>query len=166
MAKQLTLVVAMDAQRGIGVDNKLPWHLPEDLAHFKRVTLGKPIIMGRKTIDSIGRPLPKRRNIVVTRNESWAAEGAERAASLDDALAAAARSEPDWIWVIGGGELFRESIARADRLEVTELDLEVAGDTTAPGRDGWRAVGVDPAAGWHTSRSGIRYRYVTLEPPA
>jgi hypothetical protein len=84
---RLTLVVAIDAQRGIGIDNKLPWHLPEDLAHFKRVTLGQPIIMGRKTFDSIGRPLPGRRNIVVTRNGDWRHEGVEAAASLDAAIA-------------------------------------------------------------------------------
>jgi dihydrofolate reductase len=89
MAKHITLVVAMDAQRGIGVDNQLPWHLPEDLAHFKRVTLERPIIMGRKTFDSIGRPLPKRRNIVVTRNRAWSHEGVEVAASLQEAIALA-----------------------------------------------------------------------------
>jgi dihydrofolate reductase len=81
MAKQITLVVAMDSQRGIGIDNKLPWHLPEDLAHFKRVTLGHPIIMGRKTFDSIGRPLPGRRNIVVTRNPVCRPAGVECALS-------------------------------------------------------------------------------------
>src|SRR3954471_23692829 len=87
MAKQITLVVAMDAKRGIGVDNKLPWHLPEDLAHFKRVTLGRPIVMGRKTFDSIGRALPGRRNIVITRNAAWSHPGVETALSLDAALA-------------------------------------------------------------------------------
>ena len=86
-APHLTLVVAVDANNGIGLDNQLPWHLPADLAHFKRVTLGKPIIMGRKTFDSIGRPLPKRRNIVVTRNAGWSHEGVDSAASLDAAIA-------------------------------------------------------------------------------
>src|SRR6188768_4079760 len=102
MSKQITLVVAMDAQRGIGVDNQLPWHLPEDLAHFKRVTLDRPIIMGRKTFDSIGRPLPKRRNIVVTRNHEWSHEGVETAASLQDAIAMLG-GEPASI--IGGAQI-------------------------------------------------------------
>ncbi|RBH39812.1 diacylglycerol kinase, partial [Pseudomonas sp. MWU13-2860] len=84
---RLTLVAAMAAQRVIGIDNRLPWHLPEDLKHFKAVTLGKPVIMGRKTWDSIGRPLPGRRNIVVTRQADWRADGAEAAHSLEQALA-------------------------------------------------------------------------------
>jgi len=95
-AANLTLVVAIDAKGGIGIDNKMPWHLPEDFAHFKRVTLGKPVIMGRKTFDSIGRVLPGRRNIVITRSADWAHEGAERAASLirryDEALDALQRN--------------------------------------------------------------------------
>ena len=81
----ITLIVAIDAQRGIGVNNTLPWHLPEDLAHFKRVTTGHPIIMGRKTFDSIGRPLPNRRNIVVTRNAGWRHDGVDAVTSLADA---------------------------------------------------------------------------------
>src|SRR6476659_6646294 len=105
MGKQLTLVVAIDAQRGIGVDNKLPWHLPEDLAHFKRVTLGPPIIMGRKTCASIGRPLPKRRNIVVTRSRDWRHAGVESAASLAEAVALV-DDEPASI--IGGAQVFNE----------------------------------------------------------
>jgi dihydrofolate reductase len=87
MRAHLTIVVAMDAKNGIGVDNQLPWHLPEDLAHFKRVTLGHPIVMGRKTFDSIGRPLPGRRNIVVTRDPAWRRDGVEVAHSLEDAIA-------------------------------------------------------------------------------
>ncbi|UUT35092.1 dihydrofolate reductase [Microbacterium elymi] len=160
----------------IGATGGMPWHVPEDLAHFKELTLGAPVVMGRRTWDSFPdrfRPLPGRRNIVITRNDAWAAEGAERAASLDDGLALAASDDPDWIWVIGGGEVFREAMPRAHRLEVTELDLAVSGDTTAPPVDGWRAVASDPdagahadpdaAIGWHTSRSGVRYRFVRYE---
>jgi dihydrofolate reductase len=169
MTARIGLIWAEAAGGVIGAAGGMPWHVPEDLTRFKAITLGAPVVMGRRTWESFPdrfRPLPGRRNIVVTRNDDWAAEGAERAASLDDALAAASEADPEWIWVIGGGELFRESIARADRLEVTELDLEVAGDTVAPDRADWRAVAVDPAAGWHTSRTGIRFRYVTLDPPA
>ena len=112
----------------IGAGGTMPWHVPEDLAHFKEVTLGAPVVMGRKTWDSLPerfRPLPGRRNIVVTRDPSWAADGADRAGSIDAALELAAEADPDWIWVIGGGELFAALIDRAHRLEVTELDLIV-----------------------------------------
>ena len=153
----------------IGAGGTMPWHVPEDLAHFKEVTDAAPVVMGRRTWESLPerfRPLPGRRNIVVTRSADWSAPGAERAASLDEALATAADAAPDRVWVIGGGELFRESIELADRLEVTELDLDVEGDTFAPDRAGWLAVAVDPAEGWLTSRSGIRYRFLRLERPA
>lgn len=147
----------------IGAGGGMPWHVPEDLAHFKAVTMGSPVVMGRRTWESFParfRPLPGRRNVVVTRNGSWSADGAERAASLDDALALAGSGR---VWVIGGGALFREAIPRADLLEVTELDLDVDGDTHAPSRDGWAVADEKP---WQTSRSGIRYRFLRLEPPA
>ena len=151
----------------IGAQGGMPWHVPEDLAHFKALTLGAPVVMGRRTWESFPawfRPLPGRGNIVITRQEEWADAGAERAGSLDDALALAAEGDPEQIWVIGGGQLFRDAIDRADLLEVTELDLEVPGDTQAPDRSGWRTTSVDPAEGWHTSRSGIRYRFLRLVP--
>ncbi|HEY9309020.1 MAG TPA: dihydrofolate reductase [Microbacterium sp.] len=151
----------------IGAQGGMPWHVPEDLAHFKALTLGAPVVMGRRTWESFParfRPLPGRRNIVITRQEEWADAGAERAGSLDAALALAAEGEPERIWVIGGGQLFRDAIDLADLLEVTELDLEVAGDTQAPDRSGWRTTSVDPSEGWHTSRSGIRYRFLRLVP--
>ncbi|MFC0133965.1 diacylglycerol kinase [Massilia eurypsychrophila] len=126
---RLTLVVAIDAQRGIGVNNTLPWRLPEDLAHFKRVTTGHPIIMGRKTFDSIGRPLPNRRNIVVTRNPDWRHDGVDAVGSLADALALVGH-EPAFI--IGGAQIFNESMALADQLIVTEIDHTFACDTFFP----------------------------------
>jgi dihydrofolate reductase len=156
---QITLVVAVDAQRGIGVDNKLPWHLPEDLAHFKRVTLGHPIIMGRKTFDSIGRPLPKRRNIVVTRNAEWRHEGVDAVTSLDAALALVG-DEPASI--IGGAQIFNESMALAARMIVTEIDHTFACDTFFPP--------IDPVVWTETARerhhsdaSGYDYAFVTYE---
>lgn len=145
----------------IGAGGGMPWHVPEDLAHFKTVTLGAPVVMGRRTWESFPerfRPLPGRRNIVVTRNGGWSADGAERAASLDEALVLAGDGRT---WVIGGGALFREAIARADLLEVTELDLDVDGDTHAPPRDGWTTVEQGP---WETSRTGIRYRFLRQVP--
>ncbi|MGH3703636.1 MAG: dihydrofolate reductase [Agromyces sp.] len=146
----------------IGAGGVMPWHVPEDLAHFKAVTLGSPVVMGRKTWDSLPerfRPLPGRANIVVTRNEEWAADGAIRAGSIDDGLAVAAASDPEWIWAIGGGELFARLIDRADRLEVTELDLDIPGDAYAPSIDlSWRLVETDDIA-THVSRTGIGYRF-------
>jgi dihydrofolate reductase len=150
----------------IGAAGGMPWHVPEDMAHFKQLTMGAPVVMGRRTWDSFPdrfRPLPGRRNIVVTRNRDWAAAGAERATSLDEALALAAGFRTEWTWVIGGGQIFRETMTRADRLEVTELDIDVAGDTTAPDVDGWHTVASDPDTGWHTSRSGVGYRFLRLE---
>lgn len=165
MTARIGLVWAEAAGGVIGADGGMPWHVPEDLAHFKAVTLGAPVIMGRRTWESFPdrfRPLPGRRNIVVTRSDEWDADGAERAGSLDDALKLAADAAE--VWVIGGGGIFREAIGRADVLEVTELDLQVDGDTYAPDRSGWSAVRVEPAEGWHTSRGGIRYRFLTLVP--
>jgi dihydrofolate reductase len=169
MTARIGLVWAEAAGGVIGARGGMPWHVPEDLAHFKDVTAGAPVVMGRRTWESLPerfRPLPGRRNIVVTRSQDWTAPGAERAASLDAAVSRAADAAPEWIWIIGGGELFRESIGTADRLEVTELDLEVDGDTFAPARADWATVSVDPAEGWRTSGSGIRYRFLTLERPA
>ena len=160
---RIGLVWAEAQDRVIGADGGMPWHVPEDLAHFRDVTMGAPVVMGRRTWESFPdrfRPLPGRRNIVVTGQDDWSADGAERAASLDEALALAGEGT---VWVIGGGRLFAESIGRASVLEVTELDLAVDGDTFAPVRDGWRTVKADPDAAWHTSRTGIRYRFVTQE---
>ncbi|WP_136709894.1 dihydrofolate reductase [Agromyces sp. H66] len=153
----------------IGAGGGMPWHVPEDLAHFKELTGGSPVVMGRKTWESLPerfRPLPGRRNIVVTRQPDWSAEGAEAAGSVDEALALAASdaSPAQTIWVIGGAEVFSAVMDRADRLEVTELDLTVDGDTFGPEMDGsWQVADVDPAEGWHTSTSGIRYRFLRCD---
>jgi len=153
----------------IGADGGMPWHVPEDLAHFKALTLGAPVVMGRRTWESFParfRPLPGRRNIVITRQDDWTDAGAERSASLGAALALADEGAPERIWVIGGGQLFQEAIELADLLEVTELDVAVEGDTLAPDRAGWISAATDPVDGWHTSGSGIRYRFLRLVRPA
>jgi dihydrofolate reductase len=163
MAKQLTLVVAMDAQRGIGVDNQLPWHLPEDLAHFKRVTLGHPIIMGRKTFDSIGRPLPKRRNIVVTRNAAWSQEGVEVAGSLQEAIALAGDELGNvTASIIGGAQVFTEAMDIADRMIVTHIDKTYRCDTFFPEIDPgkWTAVSRELQ---HSESGGVDFSFVTYE---
>jgi len=155
----------------IGRDGGMPWHVPEDLAHFKAVTFGAPVVMGRKTWDSLDpryRPLPGRRNVVVTRQVDRVFEGAERAGSLDEALSLVAGSER--VWVIGGGQLFAEALERpglVDLVEVTELVhpgdfVAEPGDVRAPDVPGaFRLDAVDPEPGEHTSRSGIRYRFLT-----
>ncbi|MDN4054292.1 dihydrofolate reductase [Massilia sp. YIM B02763] len=159
MSKHLTIVVAMDARRGIGIDNKLPWHLPEDLAHFKRVTLGHPIVMGRKTFDSIGRPLPGRRNIVVTRNADWRHEGVEVAHSLRDAVALAGGESAS---IIGGAQIFAEALDLADRMIVTHIDKQYACDTFFPEIDParWTAVASEPQ---RSEAEGVEFSFVTYD---
>jgi len=134
MAKPLlSLICAMDKNRLIGNNNELPWHLPADLALFKKNTLGKPIIMGRKTFDSIGRPLPGRQNIVITSNPDWSSEGCDVAASIDQALALVKNAEE--VMLIGGASLYRQTIARADILYLTLINHVYVGDTWFPDFD-------------------------------
>jgi len=136
----IVLVAAMTRNRVIGRDGGMPWHLPADLAHFKRVTLKHPVVMGRKTFESIGFALPKRRNIVVTRSPDAVFKGAETAASLDEALTMLEGTGT--VMVIGGGQLYREALPLATRMELTLIDAEVEGDTTFPEwpADEWREV--------------------------
>ena len=129
----VVLVAALADGQVIGRDGGLPWHLPEDLAHFRELTLGHPVVMGRRTWESLPprfRPLPERRNIVLTRDPAWRAEGAERASSLAEALSLASGAER--VCVIGGGEVFAEALAFADELHLTELALAVEGDAWFP----------------------------------
>lgn len=143
---KLSLIVAMSRNGVIGIDNQLPWHLPEDLKYFKSVTMGKPIIMGRKTYDSIGRPLPGRTNIVITRDPSWQAEGVSVAQTLEAALSlgqvACNAAGADEIMVIGGEQIYRMTLPTADRLYLTQVDAEVEGDAFFPDidLDQWQQV--------------------------
>lgn len=137
----LSLIVAMDRNRVIGKDNDLPWHLPADLKFFKATTLGKPIIMGRKTYESIGRPLPGRRNIVVTRNAEWRADGVDVAPDLETAKAMVA--DVAEAFIIGGAQIYGQSLDVVDRMHITEVDLAVEdGDAVFPEIDGtlWQEV--------------------------
>ena len=133
-----SLVIAQAANRVIGRDNRMPWHLPADLAHFKRVTMGRPVIMGRKTWESIGRALPGRLNIVITRSAGYAAAGATVVGSLEDAYRAA--GNVDEVFIIGGGQIYAEAMAAADRIYLTEIATAVEGDTYFPAfdRSQWR----------------------------
>jgi dihydrofolate reductase len=134
----ISFVVAMTPGRVIGRNDQLPWHIPADLAHFKRLTIGKPVVMGRRTFESIGRPLPQRHNIVVTRDRSYVTEGCTIAHSVEDALMAAG-NVPE-IAVIGGAQIFEELLPRADILHITYVHAEIDGDTFFPrlNPDDWR----------------------------
>ncbi|SIR54195.1 type 3 dihydrofolate reductase [Aeromonas veronii] len=139
---KISMIAAMAHDRVIGKDNQMPWHLPADLAHFKRVTLGKPVLMGRKTFESIGRPLPGRRNLVISRNPDYQAEGIEVVGSVEAALALLAGSSVEELMVIGGGHLYAEMLPSADCLYLTQIDLAVEGDTRFPAFDDgqWQRV--------------------------
>jgi dihydrofolate reductase len=159
----------------IGNEGAMPWHLPEDLAHFKALTLGNPVIMGRKTWESLPqrfRPLPGRRNIVVTRQTQWGDDGAKVAHSVDAAIElATASDEPDepdeTVWVIGGAEIYSQALGCAQRLEVTEIREHFDGDTHAPERgEQWMLAASDPREGWHTSSNGLHYRFLRYKTDA
>ena len=130
---RITLIVARAANGVIGRDNTLPWHLPEDLRHFKATTLGHTLVMGRKTFDSIGRPLPGRRTVVLTRDPGWSHPGCERAASLGGAIALA--GDTDELFIAGGGQVYSDALAIAERALITEIDIEPAGDAFFPALD-------------------------------
>ncbi len=143
---KLALIAAMARNRVIGRDNAMPWHLPEDLRYFKATTLGKPIVMGRKTFDSLGRPLPGRTNIVVSRQPDLTLEGAQVFASIDAALSAARQQAQadgvDEVMVIGGDNLYRQTLERADRIYLTRIESEPEGDAWFPAFDeqAWAVV--------------------------
>lgn len=126
----ISIIVAIASNNMIGSANSMPWHLPEDFRHFKQVTMGKAVIMGRKTYESIGRPLPGRRNIVITRNTALRIEGCEMASSLDEAIALCNPTEENFI--IGGGEIYRQAMPLADKLYITHIAAEFEGDTRFP----------------------------------
>ena len=151
----------MARNRVIGRDNKLPWHLPADLRHFKELTLGKPIIMGRKTWESLPGLLPDRRHIVVTRRQDYVAEGAETAAHLDAAIALAGNVEE--IMIVGGATLYAEALPVADRLYVTLVDAEIDGDAYFPDfdMDAWKVVEKSGMPADEKNRYDLRF--LTLE---
>ena len=137
--KTVTLIAAMAKNRGIGWRGQMPWHLPDELKHFKQTTMGKAIVMGRKTWESIGRALPGRQNIVVTRNRTYRAEGCDVVGSIEKAMELAEGSE---VMVIGGGELYRQALPVASRMILTKVESEPAADTWFPVWDSgeWRLM--------------------------
>jgi len=155
----LTLVVAYSENRAIGRDNALPWRLPGDLAHFKRTTLGHPILMGRKTWESLGRPLPGRLNVVISRDPAYRAEGAQVTGSLDEAVRAC-EGAPQ-AFVIGGAQIFEQALPRARRIVATEIHARVEGDTYFPALPAsqWREVSRLP----QPAENGYAYDFVEYE---
>ena len=157
---RLSIIVAADERGGIGRDGGLPWRLPEDLKRFKALTLGHPVIMGRKTYESIGRPLPGRRNIVVTRNAAYQTDGCEVAASLAAALAAC-QGGSDEIFVIGGAQIYAEALPLAQRLYLTEIRRAFEGDARFPDWDptAWKET-VREA---HRTADGLEYGFAVYD---
>lgn len=137
----ITIIAAKAENNTIGNNNELIWHLPEDLKRFKRLTTGHPVIMGRKTFESIGRPLPGRRNIVITRSRTWGTEGILIVNSLEEAVEKGKESDPE-IFIIGGGNIYSQAIGFADALEITEVHHSFEGDTEFPEIDlkTWKEV--------------------------
>ncbi len=158
---KLSLIAAMDRNRLIGKDNALPWRLPADLKHFKAMTLGKPVLMGRKTFESIGRPLPGRENIVITRNPGFAADGCKVVFSIEEALEYASHHEE--VMVIGGANFYEQLLPRADRLYLTLIDHAFEGDAWFPQwpSEEWCEVSVEAHDPDENNR--YPYRFVILE---
>ena len=155
----ISMIVARSRNHVIGRDNQMPWKISADLQFFKRVTMGHPVIMGRKTWESIGRPLPGRRNIVVSRNPDLQLTGAELAGSLDEALKRL--SDSPRVFVIGGEQLFKQAFDKADRLYITEIEIDVPdGDTffEVPNESSWKVVERTPG-----SEGEIHFNFLTLE---
>lgn len=167
---RISLIAAVAQNGCIGIDNKLPWYLPEDLKFFKRVTSGKPVIMGRATFDSLGKPLPNRTNIVITRNRDYQAPaGVKVVHSVTEALqvaeAVAHIDGGEDIMVIGGGQIFADTLAQADCLYITEVEKTVAGDAFFPAWDkhAWREVFREKH---HYEPAQLDYSFVIYERPA
>jgi dihydrofolate reductase len=158
----VTIVVAVAKNRAIGLNNQLPWHLPEDLQHFKRTTTGHTLIMGRKTFDSIGKPLPGRRTIVLTKNSAWQHEGCETASNLRQALELAKTTPEKQAFIVGGATIYEQSLSDqlATQIIMTEVDIEPAADAYFPALNThqWREQHREK----NTSKTGLQYSIVHL----
>jgi dihydrofolate reductase len=162
---RINLIFARAANGVIGANGTMPWHLPEDLAHFKQTTGGAPVVMGRKTWDSLPprfRPLPGRWNIVITRQDDWKAEGAQRAASLQDALSLCEESQVPEVWIIGGAQIYAEAEPLARHAVVTEIAHDYEGDAHAPrlSSSEWRETQRESHV---SAKEGLHYSFVTYE---
>ena len=160
---KINMIFARSANGVIGYKNAMPWHLPEDLAHFKKLTLGYPVIMGRKTWDSLPlrfRPLPGRQNVVVTRQNDWQAQGVQVANSLQDALVYCRSA--DEVWIIGGAQIYAQAEPLASRIEVTDIEKDYEGDAFAPilGAQ-WKPIHTET----HVSSTGLGFKFITYTKP-
>lgn len=164
MQPRVSIVAAIGRNRELGNGNSLLWHIPEDLKRFKLLTLGHPVILGRKTFDSIvavlGKPLPGRTNIVVTRDPAWAHEGAVRASSLEEAFATARGLDKEEIFIGGGANLWEQALPQVDRLYLTRIDAQKEADTYFPAYESLFTKLLSEETGEH---EGLHYRFVTLE---
>ena len=153
----ISFIVVHDLNRVIGQDNKMPWHIPNELAYFKEKTMGKAIVMGRSTFESIGRPLPGRLNIVITRNTSYEVEGVTVVHSIEEAIEAA-NNHHEEVMIIGGEQIFKEVLPYADLLYITLIEHEFEGDTFFPSYEQeWEVISTSEQ---HTTDSGIKYTYM------
>ncbi|HSO58826.1 MAG TPA: dihydrofolate reductase [Paenisporosarcina sp.] len=153
----ISLIVVHDLNRVIGQDNKMPWHIPNELAYFKEKTMGKAIVMGRSTFESIGRPLPGRLNIVITRNTSYNAEGVTVVHSIGEAIEVANKHHEE-VMIIGGEQIFKEVLPYADLLYITKIEHEFEGDTFFPTYEqNWEVISTSEQ---HSTDSGLKYTYM------
>lgn len=159
----ISLLYAMDKNRLIGKNNELPWHLPQDLAYFKRVTMGHTIVMGRKTFDSIGKPLPGRENIIITRDTSFTCNGCKVIHSINELLNLSREKNNEELFVIGGAEIFKEILPFSDRLYVTNIHHEFDGDTYFPITNDaeWKLISKEP--GKKDEKNPYDYEFVVYE---
>ncbi|MDO9452132.1 MAG: dihydrofolate reductase [Stagnimonas sp.] len=157
----VSVIAALAKNRVIGIENRLPWRLPEDLTHFKALTLNHPILMGRKTFESLGRPLPGRTNIVITRNPDYCQDGCLVAASIPAALALCA--DADEVFFIGGAELYAQAIPLADRLYLTEVDIDATGDAWFPEYDARAFREVSRVSYTGEKGDALRFDFVVYE---
>jgi len=153
----ISLIVVHDLNRVIGQDNKMPWHIPNELAYFKEKTMGKAIVMGRSTFESIGRPLPGRLNIVITRNTSYNVEGVTVVHSIKEAIEVANKHHEE-VMIIGGEQIFKEVLPYADLLYITLIEHEFEGDTFFPTYEqNWEVISTSEQ---HSTDSGLKYTYM------
>lgn len=157
----ISLIAAMAKNRVIGKDNKMPWHLPADLKHFKNITLSKPIVMGRKTFESIGSPLPGRENIIISRNKDYAIDGCIVVHSIEDALILLADYEE--IMIIGGGFLYSQTIEQANKLYLTFIDLDIDGDTQFPEFENLNLIEINRVKHLKDDKNPYNYQFVDFE---
>ncbi|MBL1263077.1 dihydrofolate reductase [Methylomicrobium sp. RS1] len=159
---KISLIVAMASNRAIGLNNKMPWHLSADLKHFKKITMGSPILMGRKTFESIGRPLPGRTNIILTRNPAYAPEGCVVVHDLDTAIRTGCREHGE-IFVIGGADLYEALLPRAETIYLTQIKKAFPGDTFFPELDMSEWSEVDREDVENDADAGFSYSFLRLD---